>query len=34
MPEIAGFALDNITIGSGGAERGYLALGGDLNIEL
>ncbi len=32
MPEIAGFSLDNITIGVGGAEAGYLELGGDLNL--
>jgi hypothetical protein len=34
MPEIDGFALDNITIGTGGAGNGYLELGGDLNIQL
>ena len=32
MPEIDGFSLDNITIGAGGAEAGYLELGGDLNL--
>ena len=32
MPEIEGFSLDNITIGTGGAEDGYLELGGDLNL--
>ena len=32
MPEIEGFSLDNITIGTGGAGAGYLELGGDLNL--
>ena len=32
MPEIDGFSLDNITIATGGAENGYLELGGDLNL--
>ncbi len=32
MPEIEGFSLENITIGTGGAEDGYLVLGGDLNL--
>jgi hypothetical protein len=32
MPEIEGFSLLNITVGTGGAEDGYLVLGGDLNL--
>ncbi len=32
MPEIEGFALNNITIGTGGAEDGFLTLGGDLDM--
>ncbi len=32
MPEIEGFSLDNITLATGGAEDGYLVLGGDLNL--
>ncbi|MFH1467902.1 MAG: hypothetical protein ABIO70_26185 [Pseudomonadota bacterium] len=32
MPAIDGFSLENITVGTGGAESGYLVLGGDLNL--
>jgi hypothetical protein len=32
MPEIDGFSLENITIGTGGGSSGYLTLGGDLNL--
>jgi hypothetical protein len=32
MPAIEGFTLENITVGTGGAENGFLVLGGDLSL--